>query len=153
MSLLTEVTELERLSVSLLESSSNAIVFFKSAHCYSLSAQDMQRFPSICLCGKKSQPLHCAYFFPNYCNILGRHSGVQLQFFCWLFHCLIGLEVGQNVRFLQHAQCSHCKHCISYSNSVCLSVCPSVRPSHAGIVSKRRHVARCSLHRWIAKCV
>jgi len=24
--------------------------------------------------------------------------------------------------------------------------------SHAGIVSKRRHVARCSLHRWIAKC-
>ena len=39
----------------------------------------------------------------------------------------------------------HGKHCISYSNSVC--------PSHAGIVSKRRHVARCSLHRWIAKCV
>jgi len=29
--------------------------------------------------------------------------------------------------------------------SVRLSVCPSVRPSHAGIVSKRRHVARCSL--------
>jgi len=37
--------------------------------------------------------------------------------------------------------------------SVRLSVRPSVRPSHAGIVSKRRHVARCSLHRWIAKCV
>ena len=37
--------------------------------------------------------------------------------------------------------------------SVRLSVCPSVCPSHAGIVSKRRHVARCSLHRWIAKCV
>jgi len=33
--------------------------------------------------------------------------------------------------------------------SACLSVCPS----HAGIVSKRLHVARCSLHRWIAKCV
>ena len=33
--------------------------------------------------------------------------------------------------------------------SVRLSVCPS----HAGIVSKRRHVARCSLHCWIAKCV
>jgi len=30
---------------------------------------------------------------------------------------------------------------------------PSVRLSHAGIVSKRRHVARCSFHRWIAKCV
>ena len=37
--------------------------------------------------------------------------------------------------------------------SVCLSVRPSVRPSHAGIVSKRRQVARCSLHCWIAKCV
>ena len=55
--------------------------------------------------------------------------------------------------FLQRAQCSHCKRCISYSKSVCLSVCPSVRPSHAGIVSKRRHVARCSLHHLIAKCV
>jgi len=37
------------------------------------------------------------------------------------------------------------------------SVCPYVRPSvclsHAGIVSKRRHVARCSLHCRIAKCV
>jgi len=32
------------------------------------------------------------------------------------------------------------------------SVRLSVRPSHAGIVSKPRHVARCSLHRWIAKC-
>jgi len=30
--------------------------------------------------------------------------------------------------------------------SVCLSVCLSVRLSHAGIVSKRRHVAQCSLH-------
>ena len=30
------------------------------------------------------------------------------------------------------------------------SVRPSVRPSHTGIVSKRRHVARCSLHRLIA---
>ena len=30
-----------------------------------------------------------------------------------------------------------------------LSICLS----HTGIVSKRRHVARCSLHCWIAKCV
>ena len=37
--------------------------------------------------------------------------------------------------------------------SVRPSVCLSIRPSHAGIVSKRRHVARCSLHCWIAKCV
>ena len=33
------------------------------------------------------------------------------------------------------------------------SVCPSVRLSHAGIVSKWLHVARCSLHCQIAKCV
>ena len=37
--------------------------------------------------------------------------------------------------------------------SVRLSVRPTVCPTHAGIVSKRRHVARCSLHRWIAKCI
>jgi len=33
------------------------------------------------------------------------------------------------------------------------SVCPSVHLSHAGIVSKRRHVAWCSLHWQTAKCV
>jgi len=33
------------------------------------------------------------------------------------------------------------------------SVCQSVRLSHAGIVPKRRHVASCSLHCQIAKCV
>jgi len=43
----------------------------------------------------------------------------------------------------------HYKRCISYGNSVRPSVCPS----HAGIVSKRRHVARCSLHCRIAKCI
>ena len=32
------------------------------------------------------------------------------------------------------------------------SACPSVRLSHAGSVSKRRHVARCSVHCRIAKC-
>ena len=37
--------------------------------------------------------------------------------------------------------------------SVSLSVRLSVRLSHAGIVSKRLHVARCSLYYQIAKCV
>jgi len=37
--------------------------------------------------------------------------------------------------------------------SIRLSVRPSVCLSHGGIVSKRRHVARCSLHCQIAKCV
>ena len=62
-----------------------------------------------------------------------------------------------NFHFYSAPQCSHCKRGTSYGNSVCLSVRPSVRLSvslsHAGIVSKRRHVARCSLHCRIAKCV
>ena len=67
----------------------------------------------------------------------------------WTLTEEVCVMLGIDSRFLQRAQCSHCKRCISYSNSVC----PSVRPSHAGILSKRPHVARCSLHRWIAKCV
>jgi len=47
----------------------------------------------------------------------------------------------------------HCKRCTSYSNFVRPFVRLSVRPSHAGIVAKWRHVARCSLHCQIAKCV
>jgi len=39
------------------------------------------------------------------------------------------------------------KHCTSYGSSVVLSVCLS----HAGTVSKRLHVARSSLHYWIAQ--
>ena len=57
--------------------------------------------------------------------------------------------------FYSAPQSSHCKHCTSYSNSVRLSVCLSVCLSHAGIVSKRLHVARrnLQLHCQIAKCV
>ena len=43
-------------------------------------------------------------------------------------------------------QCSHCKRCTCYSKSVRPSVCLFVRLSHAGIVSKRLHVAWCSRH-------
>ena len=68
-----------------------------------------------------------------------------------LFHRLVTVLLGLLVVFTARAM--YYKRCISYGNSVCLSVRLSVRPSHAGIVSKRRHVARCSLHRWIAKCV
>jgi len=42
--------------------------------------------------------------------------------------------------FYSAPQCSHCKRCTSYSISVSLSV----RLSHAGIVSKRRHLAQCN---------
>ena len=60
--------------------------------------------------------------------------------------------VGVEVRDWVSTACrnsSHCKRCTSYGNSVCLSV----RLSHAGIVSKRRHIAWCSLHCQIAKYV
>jgi len=58
--------------------------------------------------------------------------------------------------FYSASQCSHCKRCTSCGNSVHLSVRSvrlSVCLSHAGIVSKRLQVARCSLHCQIAKCV
>ena len=42
---------------------------------------------------------------------------------------------------------------LAFASAVLATATPSVRPSHAGIVSKRRHVAQCSLHRWTAKCV
>jgi len=59
--------------------------------------------------------------------------------------------------FYSTPHCSRCKCCTSYSNSVRLSVRPSVHLSvclsHADIVSKRRHMAQCSLYCQIAKCV
>jgi len=35
-------------------------------------------------------------------------------------------RVQETADFYSAPQCSHCKRCTSYSNSVCLSVCPSV---------------------------
>jgi len=51
--------------------------------------------------------------------------------------------------FYSAPQCIASAVLVTAIPSVRLSVCSS----HAGIVSKRRHVARCSLHCWIAKCV
>jgi len=85
----------------------------------------------------------------------GQHA--TLKYYLWppyvIGQAIIFLPCGYYLYiFLQRAQL-HCKRCISYGNSVYLSVCPSVCLSHAGIVSKRRHVARCGFHRWIGKCV
>jgi len=64
---------------------------------------------------------------------------------------------GRILNFYSAPQCSHCKRCTSYGNSDRLSVRLSLRLSvclsHAGIVSKQRHVARCSVHCQVAKCV
>ena len=65
------------------------------------------------------------------------------------FLLLTALPAAQSADFYSAPQCSHWKRCTSYGDSVCLSV----RLSYAGIVSKRQHVARCSLHCQIAKCV
>jgi len=43
---------------------------------------------------------------------------------------------GHETHFYSAPQCSHCKRCTSYGNSIRPSVCLS----HACIVSKRRHV-------------
>ena len=95
----------------------------------------------------------------QYCTV---HSCI-VHYLCTIEMIFFTISVRQScsnlsvgLTFLQRAQL-HCKRCISYGNSVRLSVCPSVclsvRLSHASIVSKRRHVARCSLHCQIAKCV
>ena len=39
--------------------------------------------------------------------------------------------------FYSMSQCSHCKRCTSYGNSVCLSVCPSVSLSVRPSVTRR----------------
>ena len=88
---------------------------------------------------------------------------------CSVQYLILFDAVGEFVRFsgifslltdwLQRTQCSHCKRCISYGNSVrpsvrlsvCLSVCPSV--TRRFCVKTTARIARCSLHSWIAKCV
>ena len=65
-----------------------------------------------------------------------RRAVKSVRRFDW-YICLLSLWVTIWLHYSAR-KCSHCKRCISYSNSVC--------PSHAGIVSTRRHVARCSLH-------
>jgi len=47
-----------------------------------------------------------------------------------------------SAHFYSSPQCSHCKRCTRCGNSVRTCVCLL----HDGIVSKRLHVARCSLH-------
>ena len=64
-----------------------------------------------------------------------------------------GLYLLSYIGFYSAPQCWHCKRCTSYSNSVRLSIPVCVCLSHAGIVSKCLHVARCSLHCQITKCV
>ena len=68
----------------------------------------------------------------RYCVKTTARSTVQFRLFSELraMSYEARLEI---LRLLQRAQCSHCKRCISYSNSVrptvCLSVCLSVRLS------------------------
>jgi len=59
---------------------------------------------------------------------------------------------GPFVVFYSAPQCSHCKHCTSYGNSVRPSVSPYCL-SHASIMSRRLHVEWCSLDCGINKCV
>jgi len=64
----------------------------------------------------------------------------------------ITLGIGPHSSFYSAPQCSHCKRCIA---TAIPSVCPSVRLSVTRLycVTPTIHVARCSLHCQIAKCV
>ena len=76
----------------------------------------------------------------SYIEVTEQHSDVTDVCCCsghwWaesqhiMFHCIHCVHAGgadpDCASFLQRAQCSHCKRCISYGNSVCRSVCLSV---------------------------
>jgi len=110
------------------------------------------------LCSKKPQTLiinsslciPCKPFYQNCTfenHILHLSLSQQQSVHSW------SLDLSAAFNSVDHYSMPHCKRCTRYGNSVHPSVHPSVRPSHAGIVSKRRHIARCSLHCQIAKCV
>jgi len=77
--------------------------------------------------------------FPNQLNTLVGERGVMLS--------------GGYLECCQHFSFTARRFASAVLATAIPSVCLSVRPSHAGIVLKRRHVARCSLHYRIAKCV
>jgi len=97
----------------------------------------------------------CSYLWSN----SGKSIGPMRRTVCWVS--------GRTISVLQtmHRPLFTARRNARIASAVLataiLSVCPSVRPSirpsvrlpHAGIVSKRRHVVRCSLHCRIAKCV
>ena len=62
-------------------------------------------------------------------HFLKARASRQIQHCFWLYSTVSWSADAIGLPFLQRAQCSHCKRCITYSNSVCLSVCPSVRLS------------------------
>jgi len=97
-------------------------------------------------------------------NDLQRRNGVILRYFRE-FGYLPG-ALRKSSRSLSHLlmsscfysapQCSHCKRCTSYSNSVCLSVCLSARPSVTRsycVKTTARSMVQFAVYCRIAKCV
>ena len=95
--------------------------------------------------------LVCGWNFSKFFNVGKRASLCQHSLLDGKFDCLAVIPACDIFTARCNARIASAVLC--YGNSVCLSVCPSVRWTQAGIVSKRRHVARCSLHCQIAKCV
>jgi len=73
---------------------------------------------------KKTQP-------PIFCPCLLWPNGRPSEL---LLNTCLTLTLYGVARFYSAPQCSHCKRCTSYDNSVRPSVCLSVCLSHAGIV-------------------
>ena len=64
----------------------------------------------------------------------------------------IALCMVAHAQFLQRGRIAcNAERCNTYINSVCLSVCPSVRPSHAGTLSRRMNIGLRGLHCEVAK--
>jgi len=77
--------------------------------------------------------------------------GIRLRAKIRLDRFTLSPSGGENPNFCRFYSARNARIASAVLATAIPSVCLSVRPSHAGIVSKRRHVARCSLHRWIAK--
>ena len=104
-----------------------------------------------CSCSKTSQPICMS-------SQICQYQGVDVQNLSILtaFEKYAPCDILHRVRKKMEPLFTACRNSRIASDVLATaiqSVCASVRPSHAGIVSKRRHVAWCSLHCWIAKCV
>ena len=81
---------------------------------------------------------------------IGPHSIVYICFICLCLHIICINIASQSSVFASRRSA---RIAIAVLAIAIPSVRLSVRLPHAGIVSKRLHVARCSLHYQIAKCV
>ena len=86
-------------------------------------------------------------------EVAGTHCEEIGSIFAMLFCWQCAFNVFMPFLIQSYVPCFYSARNARIASAVLATAIPSVRPSQAGIVLKRRHVARCSLHHWIAKSV